>query len=124
MPLPLSRRVGRIGALVLLMVGLSVTRVPTAQAEVAPVAGYGFSVGAPMTWMSRIDADRELDAVADTGATWLRVLIDWSRVEPMPGAFDWGYVDYWIDGARQRDLQVLVGDHQHAVRQFEQFAGA
>jgi GH35 family endo-1,4-beta-xylanase len=107
MHLPLSRRVGRIGVIALLMVSLSVTGVRTAHAEVAPVAGYGFSVGAPMTWMSRIEADRELDAVADTGATWLRVLIDWSRVEPMPGAFDWGYVDYWINGARQRDLKVL-----------------
>lgn len=89
------------------MVTMSVTGIRTAQAEVAPVAGYGFSVGAPMTWMSRMDADRELDAVARTGATWLRVLIDWSRVEPMPGAFNWGYVDYWINGAKQRDLKIL-----------------
>jgi hypothetical protein len=60
-----------------------------------------------MTYMSNVDADRELDAVAKTRATWLRVLIDWHLVEPMPGAFDWGYVDHWINGARQRGLNVL-----------------
>jgi polysaccharide biosynthesis protein PslG len=60
-----------------------------------------------MTYMSNVDSDRELDAVAKTNATWLRVLIDWHLVEPMPGAFNWGYVDHWVNGARQRGLNVL-----------------
>ena len=60
-----------------------------------------------MTYMSNVDADRELDAVAKTRATWLRVLIDWHLVEPMPGAFDWGYVEHWINGPQQRGLNVL-----------------
>ena len=60
-----------------------------------------------MTYMSNVDADREMDAAAKTNATWLRVLIDWHLVEPMPGAFNWGYVDHWINGARQRGLKVL-----------------
>jgi hypothetical protein len=60
-----------------------------------------------MTYMSTVDADRELDAVAKTNATWLRVLIDWHLVEPMPGAFNWGYVDHWVNGALQRGLKVL-----------------
>jgi hypothetical protein len=54
-----------------------------------------------------MEADGELDAAARTGATWLRVFIDWSRVEPMPGAFDWGYVDHWINGALARGIKVL-----------------
>ena len=33
----------------------------------APADGYGFGVGAAMTWMSTVDADRELDAVARNG---------------------------------------------------------
>jgi hypothetical protein len=61
-----------------------------------------------MTYISNVDADRELDAVAKTRATWLRVLIDWQLVEPMPGAFDWGYVDHWINGARQRASTCLA----------------
>ena len=78
-----------------------------AEADTSPQDGYGFSVGGPMTYMSDVDADRELDAAAKTKATWLRVLISWNVVEPMPGAFNWGYVDHWINGARQRGLNVL-----------------
>ena len=81
-----SRTVGPLLAVVVLATALLLTGVRTAQAEVvvAPSDGYGFSVGAPMTWMNDVDADRELDAAARTGATWLRVLIDWHLVEPMP----------------------------------------
>jgi hypothetical protein len=97
---------------VLLLTGvISVTALNAAEAKadvpVAPADGYGFSVGAPMTWMNDTEANRELDAAAGTGATWLRVLIDWHRIEPMPGAFNWGYVDHWINGALARGLKVL-----------------
>lgn len=107
----LSRAVHRVMPLVLLigMLAMAAPAVPVANAEapVVPADGYGFSVGAPMTWMSATAADRELDAVAATGATWLRVHIDWHLIEPMPGAFNWGYVDRWINGALARDLKVL-----------------
>ena len=74
---------------------------------VTPTDGYGFSVGASQIWMSPQDADRELDAVAKTGARWLRVHIDWHAVEKERGKFDWAYVDRWVNGARQRGLTVL-----------------
>jgi polysaccharide biosynthesis protein PslG len=81
---------------------------PTAEAEpVAPADGYGFSVGAPQIWMSQEDADRELDAAAKTDARWMRVHIDWQAIEKVRGQFDWGYVDHWVDGARQRGMKVL-----------------
>jgi GH35 family endo-1,4-beta-xylanase len=104
-----SRIVARVVIVVLLVVAMSVVgqRAVTAEAVTPPQDGYGFSVGAPMTYMSNIDADRELDAAAKTNASWLRVLIDWHLVEPMPGAFNWGYVDHWVNGARKRGLKVL-----------------
>ncbi|MGE2724615.1 family 1 glycosylhydrolase [Mycolicibacterium pulveris] len=97
-------------AVVLLLAAISLTdpRIGPAEAVVAPRDGYGFAVGAPMTWMSDMDADRELDAVARTGATWLRVFVDWNRIEPMPGAYDWGYLDHWVNGATERGLKVLA----------------
>jgi hypothetical protein len=109
MQMRLSRLVGRITAIVLLLVAVSVVDSRTAEAEAlaVPADGYGFSVGAPMTWMSEMEAEGELDTAARTGATWLRVFIDWSRVEPMPGAYDWGYVDHWINGALARGIKVL-----------------
>ncbi|WP_110315007.1 cellulase family glycosylhydrolase [Mycolicibacterium moriokaense] len=104
----MSRIVARAGAVLLLVAAMTVTGQHSKAEAVTPAQdGYGFSVGAPMTYMSTADADGELDAAAKTNATWLRVLIDWHLVEPMPGAFDWGYVDHWINGARQRGLNVL-----------------
>src|SRR6476469_921849 len=109
MHIALIRVAGRAMAVILLVVAVSVTGTRTAHADalVVPKDGYGFSVGGPMTWMSDGDADRELDAAARAGATWMRVLISWDKVEPMPGAFDWGYVDHWINGTRARGMKVL-----------------
>jgi hypothetical protein len=109
MHMRVSRIVARAATVLLLITAMAVIGQHSVKAEALtpPQDGYGFSVGAPMTYMSNIDADRELDAAAKTSATWLRVLIDWHLVEPMPGAFNWGYVDHWINGARQRGLNVL-----------------
>src|SRR5690349_17580560 len=96
-------------AVTLLTAAMSVpaTHIGNAEALLVPADGYGFSVGGPMTWMSDINADRELDAAARAGATWIRVLISWDKVEPMPGAFDWGHVDHWINGTLARGMKVL-----------------
>ena len=74
---------------------------------VVPAAGYGFSVGRPMTTMSAADAEGELDAAAKTGASWLRVIVDWAKIEPSPGTVDWDYMDRWTDGAVSRGLKIL-----------------
>lgn len=105
----ISRRVAAFIAVLALLAGVAATAPPTARADgvIAPRDGYGFSVGAPMTWMTYDEAEGELDAAARTGASWLRVFIDWSRVEPMPGAYDWGYVDHWVNGALARGIKVL-----------------
>lgn len=36
---------------------------------------------------------RDLPLVKDMGATWSRVWVSWSQIEPQPGAFDWTYYD-------------------------------
>jgi hypothetical protein len=60
-----------------------------------------------MTWLGAPDVNRELDAVAKTGASWLRVLIPWNRVEGVRGQYDWGQTDLVVDAARARNLRVL-----------------
>lgn len=74
---------------------------------VHPDDGYGFAVGASQIWMSPEDAARELDAVAKTGATWLRVHIDWHAIEPVKGEYNWSYADRWINAARDHGLRIL-----------------
>ena len=101
-------RCGRVALVLLLMATFAVGGCRTAgAAPVAPADGYGFSVGAAQTWMSAADAERELDAAAQTGATWMRVLIDWHVIEPVKGQFNWGYADHWINGALKRGMKVL-----------------
>ena len=76
---------------------------PTASAREAlsiPAAGYGFTEGASMQFLPIKDVNRELDAVSKTGASWLRLLIDWSRIEPVEGQYDWRYVDEQVNAAR------------------------
>jgi hypothetical protein len=83
------------------------TPVPARTALNAPADGYGFSDGAFMEYMPIGDANRELDALSKTGASWLRILIDWSRIEPVKGQYDWGYVDGLVNAARAHNLNVL-----------------
>ncbi len=80
---------------------------PAQSALVAPADGYGFSDGSFMVTMPIDDVNRELDAVSKTSASWLRVLIDWSRIEPVKGQYDWGYVDGLVDAANARGIKVL-----------------
>jgi hypothetical protein len=80
---------------------------PIRATTTAPPSGYGFGEGTWMLNRSPADLNRELDAVAQTSASWLRVTIDWSRAEPAPGQYDWAVFDRIIAGAGARNLKVL-----------------
>jgi len=67
------------------------------------------------TWRFYDDAKRAavLDQIEASGATWVRLDVSWSMIQPSPDGFDEdGYgvslVDDVIDQLRARDLQVLV----------------
>ncbi len=49
-----------------------------------------------------------LDAVRNAGATWIRLDVDWSQIEPNPGSSDFSGPDRVVDAARSRGLQVLA----------------
>lgn len=97
-----------MATVVLLVAGFSAAGCRSARAApTVPADGYGFAVGAAAQWLAAQDATNELEVAAMTTATWLRVLIDWSKVEPSKGVYDWEYVDHWIDGAVNRNFHVL-----------------
>jgi hypothetical protein len=75
---------------------------------VVPADGYGFTQGSSPLFLTAPDCDRELDAVAKTGASWLRVLVDWSRIESSQGMYSWGYLDHITDAAKTRHLKILA----------------
>jgi GH35 family endo-1,4-beta-xylanase len=99
--------VSRAAACLGVVIGLSVTPAADAAPAVIPPAGYGFGDGAQMTWLSADDVNRELDAVANTSATWFRVLIPWTQIETAKGQYNWGQTDLVINAARARNLKVL-----------------
>jgi hypothetical protein len=90
-----------------MITAIAVTPATAWTALTAPADGYGFSVGASMEFLSMDDINRELDAVSKTGATWLRILVDWNRVEPTEGRFDWNHLDGIVSAAQRHNLRVL-----------------
>ena len=75
---------------------------------ILPADGYGFSDGISILTLSDADLATELDAVASTTATWLRVPLDWPSIERARGRLDWSAPDRVIAAARARGLKVLA----------------
>src|SRR4051794_34712659 len=99
--------VGFAAVVVAAMVTPSLTHTASAAPPAVPSGGYGFGDGAQMTWLGPADVNRELDAVAKTTATWLRVLIPWTQIETAKGQYNWGQTDLVINAAAARGLKVL-----------------
>ncbi|WP_127784261.1 beta-galactosidase [Rhodococcus sp. X156] len=76
---------------------------PTAR-ERPPV---GMSSGAPFSYLSNTELNRELDIARDLGATWMRIDVDWAEIEPTQGRFDWTNIDRVVRAVRGHGLQVL-----------------
>lgn len=67
----------------------------------------GFSPGADLLWMTPAEQARELDAMADAGATWLRLDFPWPSLQPSPDEWNWAPFDRAVAAAHARGLKVL-----------------
>lgn len=81
---------------------------PAGHSAAAGARPTGVATGASPLWEDDADLARDLDAVAGSGATWVRFDFDWATAEPAAGAFDWSHIDRAVDGARSRGLAVLA----------------
>ncbi len=53
---------------------------------------------------------RDAAQMVETGLSWVRIgEFAWSRMEPQPGQFDWGWLDRAIDVLGGAGLQVILG---------------
>lgn len=52
--------------------------------------------------------DRDLALLSATGVRWLRLALDWERVEPTPGAVDFSRFDRVVDLAAARGIRTLL----------------
>jgi hypothetical protein len=107
----MAKRAGRFLARAagagLIVIGLAVPAPVSAAPPAVPAAGYGFGDGAQMTFLGGEDVNRELDAVARTSASWLRVLVPWTQIETAKGQYNWGQLDVVMNAAFSRNLKVL-----------------
>ncbi|TRW80542.1 hypothetical protein FK535_19345 [Mycolicibacterium sp. 018/SC-01/001] len=94
---------GCLVALLLLTFAPSARPIPAA----VPPTGFGFSTGSAWEYSTVAEIDREFDAIARTGASWLRILIDWNRVEPTKGHFEFGKLDAIVASAQRHQLSLL-----------------
>ena len=81
---------------------------PSASPSATPPVPVGFGGGQPMMYLPDSQLAREFDAVKASGATWIRVDVDWSDVEATRGHMDWANTDRVVNAARRRGLLVLA----------------
>ncbi|MCA2207190.1 beta-xylosidase [Nocardia rosealba] len=81
---------------------------PTASTEPVVRGGLGISGGHTWLQLDAAELDRQMGIVAQTGATWVRIDIDWSVIEPVRGEQDWSATDRAVRAARAHNLSVLA----------------
>ncbi len=87
---------------------IAIAPAPSQAALVVPADGYGFGQGTGPVYSSPEDTNRELDAVAKTSASWVRVPVDWSAIEGTRSHYNWGYLDNIVSSARARNLRIMA----------------
>ena len=99
-----------LGALAIAGATTRPTRVASTEVELA--AGYsfpvGYSLGSNILFGTQTDVNATLDAIVASGGTIVRIDIMWYFVQPTQNTFDWVMVDYIVNAARARNLQVLA----------------
>lgn len=111
----LRDRAGRLGAALLvgtlLASGLAaVAPRPAAAVGTSPIApSMGMATGGAILWQSTADFTRDMDAIAASGATWIRVDFDWASIQyESPTTWRWDRAtDRIVAAARARGLKVL-----------------
>jgi polysaccharide biosynthesis protein PslG len=68
----------------------------------------GFSPGYTIISEDVAAVELDLDGMASTGVCWIRIDVDWSRIQPEPDRFEWASTDRAVAGARARGMEVLA----------------
>ncbi|GGK33533.1 beta-xylosidase [Nocardia camponoti] len=90
------------------VVGCGAPSRSNAAPEIINPTGLGISGGHGWQALSQTELDRQLTIVADTGAKWIRIDLDWSGIEPRRGHQDWADSDRVVNSARAHGLYVLA----------------
>jgi len=77
-------------------------------AAVAMTSAAPDLLGSPFGVNAHIPPPEVLDAIAASGARWVRIDVLWSAVEPAPGSFHWDTYDALADQALARGLRLYA----------------
>jgi hypothetical protein len=76
-------------------------------APVGAAEKAGFASGFKLVYESDAEFARDMDAMRDSGAKWIRFDMAWSSIEGTQGRYDWSKVDRMVDGALARGMHPL-----------------
>ncbi|MEU5409108.1 beta-xylosidase [Nocardia asteroides] len=96
-----------IAALVTLT-ALGCATAPAQTTDTTVATGLGISGGHSWLELDATELDRQMAVVAGTGATWVRIDLDWSVIEADRGRQDWSATDRAVGAARAHGLSVLA----------------
>src|SRR5438270_9947981 len=96
------RRIFAAAAVMAIGVGAAMVPGPPSSASAASgatVASLGgvAAGGWMLLWESDAALARDLDAIAGTGAQWVRFDFDWQSAEAVQGHYNWGPIDRVVD---------------------------
>jgi hypothetical protein len=86
------------------------TMASSAQAAPPGAQSFGISTGGAIQSEDPATLAKDLDAIAGTGAKWIRIDINWAQVQSGgPTSYDWTGIDRLVRGASARGISVLGG---------------
>ena len=91
-------------------IAVAVAAVAIANSPTSPTrlsGQVGFSPGHFVLDISPDELRTDLDLMVSSGVGWIRLDVDWSRIELDPGEYSWEQTDRLIRQARARGLDVL-----------------
>jgi polysaccharide biosynthesis protein PslG len=108
---------GLVGALAVVgtwaLVAATAWAPPAATAEPRPFTQFGIAGTAVLrTTSDPARRARAYTALADVGASWIRVDVQWDDVERVRGRYDWVQLDRIVSGANAARLRVLALVHR------------
>jgi len=107
----LRRAASGLAVAAVLAAGLAtVAPQPARAVGTSPIApSMGMATGGAILWESSADFTRDMDAIAASGATWIRVDFDWSSIQyESPPTWRWDRAtDRIVGAARARGLKII-----------------
>ena len=108
MPAAVRRASAVVPIVLLALVAVLLPARAASAADEGVGARIGFSNGGGFAWQSDASLARELDLMAASGATWVRLDFDWSGVEGTRGRYSWSNLDRVVAAISARGMKVLA----------------